>query len=156
MKQSGAVQSATRTKIFTKSHRIWRSLSLGIENGSLMKNLKLIEDDIFRLERLLEGGSRSAPATTKRQSRKIAKSWHVARESVSGLLDSLGRRLLCSCRANHTASLRLESRRDQDVNRQPLHFNVLFSFDKPTTQLYASPWRWCNVKVLSSQADNIR
>jgi hypothetical protein len=57
MKKDGAVEVRLREKFFSKSNRIWQSINIGLENGSLTKAPKIIEDDLFRLERLLEGGA---------------------------------------------------------------------------------------------------
>lgn len=155
MKKDGAVEVTLREKFFSKSNRIWQSINIGLENGSLTKALKIIEDDLFRLERLLEGGAQPSGTGQPHKRRGNARAWQNIRENAKRVFNALASHWQCSCQHAHEASLRLEARKAQKQAGLGVRFNVLFSFDVNATVTSKPPWEWRNVEIESNEADNI-
>jgi hypothetical protein len=155
MKIDGAVEATLREKFFSKSNRIWRSINIGLENGSLTKALKIIEDDLFRLERLLEGSAQPSATGQHHKRRGSARAWQNIRESAKRVFNALASHWQCSCQHAHEASLRLEARKAQKQADLGVRFNVLFSFDANAIVTSKPPWEWRNVEIESNEVDNI-
>ena len=155
MKKNGAIEVGLQEKFFDKSHRIWRSINVGLGNGSLTKALKMIEDDLFRLERLLEAGAQ--PSTTGQyfKRRKRTSAWQNIRESAKRLFNAIADHWQCSCQHAHEAHLRLEARRAPEQAGLGIRFSVLFSFDTNTMLTPKPPWEWRSVEIESIAADDV-
>jgi hypothetical protein len=121
----------------------------------LAKALKIIEDDLFRLETLLESSAHPSRTAQPYKRRGSTRAWQNIRESAKRVFNALASHWKCSCQHTHEASLRLEARKDQKQSGLGVRFNLLFSFD--TNALVASkpPWEWRNVEIESKEADNI-
>lgn len=153
MQKDTKTQLATRQRVFNKSHRIWRSIALGLDNGSLNKALKMIEDDIFRLERILEVGSQPAIATATHRKRSSTKTWHKTRNGARGLFKALTKHWQCSCKTNHTISLKLESQQPKDVHSNTVRFNLIFDFNPVSQMPLNSLWKRRVIEIVSSESD---
>ena len=155
MKNDGAVEATLRERFFSKSNRIWQSINLGIENGSLTKALKIIEDDLFRLERLLENSAHPSPTAQPYKRRGSTRAWQNIRESAKRVFNALASHWQCSCQHAHEASLRLEARKAQKQAGLGVRFNLLFSFDANALVTSKPPWEWRNVEIESNEANSI-
>lgn len=129
MKRDGAVEVTICEKFSSKSNRIWQSINIGLENGSLTKALEIIEDDLFRLGRLLEGSAQPSVTGQLHKRRGSARAWQNIRESAKRVFNALANHWQCSCQHAHEASLRLETRKAQKQAGLGVRFSVLFSFD---------------------------
>lgn len=155
MKKDGAVEVTLREKIFSKSNRIWQSINIGLENGSLTRALKIIEDDLFRLERLLEGSAQLSATGQPYKRRGSTRAWQNIRESAKRVFNALASHWQCSCQHAHEVSLRLEARKAQKQAGLGVRFSVLFSFDANAMMTLKPPWEWRDVEIESNKVDDI-
>jgi len=102
--------------VFSKKNKTWKGLKAGFENGSLEKALQQIEEDLRRLEWLLDGRDRELPMRKQRTRSEQTEVWNSVRDAARSIYAGLAAHWQCPPAHRHAVSLRLETRKVSDDN----------------------------------------
>ncbi|KAF2468960.1 uncharacterized protein BDR25DRAFT_344152 [Lindgomyces ingoldianus] len=148
--QEGVVDTRARDQFFKNP---LNRIKGGLNSEKYKELLSSIHEDISRIEALASGAIALEPLRLERKRKANAAYWKRFHRHAQRLYDTFSAKwsTQCVCHCRHQANLRLEMRKEADMN-QPSTFKFLFSFDTSTVGP-ASPWNWRAVEIEPS--DNV-
>lgn len=126
---------------------------LGFDRDEYTADINQIEQDVSRIATLVGDVVELEAPRWERNRRANTKFWSSIREYATSLFASIDWR--CMCASDHTAHLRLQSRKKGEYGNDPAcRFCVLFT-DSQTTDPQTTPWLWRQAQIEPSEVSDM-
>jgi len=128
----------------------------GFKSEKYKQLLISLDEDINRIVLLTSGAIALEPIRLKRKQKSNAAYWTQFRLNAERLYEALHSRWssTCACQRTHRANLRLELRRDFELEHSSA-FRILFSFETNVT-MSTLPWSWRAAEIRQTDTSSHR
>jgi hypothetical protein len=148
----GTLDEKARKKFFKNP---WTRIKGGFDSNKYATLLEQIDRDIDKTSKLASSAIRLELIHSEKKNRLHSTYWRDIRDQAQRVFKSLSSRFCpCSCQRPHQANLRLDVRKDRDVEEDAVRFAFLFTFQKEACTPISLPWDWRNVEIETLQTPN--
>ena len=148
----GTLDEKARKKFFKNP---WRRMKGGFDSNKYATLLEQIDRDIDKTSKLAFSVIRLESIHAEKKKRLHYTYWTNIRDQAQRLFTSLSSRFCpCSCRCPHQANLRLDVRKDHDMEEDTARFAFLLTFQKEARTPISLPWDWRDIEIETSQTPN--
>jgi hypothetical protein len=115
--KDGMIDTKTREQFFSRSSPVWLSLQFAFRNGGYKKLLGAIEEDLVRLQGLIEMNSQATPIRQEARKKLTKMPWQNIQTAARGLFEAIATGWRCKCTDCHSSFLRLNAPAQQISNQ---------------------------------------